>query len=100
MMTKEEIRQIRKRLGISQELFARVLGVSSPCLQRWEYGKSSPTYIHNDIMIQIRKHMNKIKTIEERSSRSIGDIIREIYSDGNGAYALYRFLDLLFGVSL
>lgn len=99
-MTKEEIRQIRKRLGISQELFARVLGVSSPCLQRWEYGLSSPTYIHNDIMLQIRMHMDTIKTIEERSSRPIGDIIREIYSTDNGCYALYRLLHLLFGVSL
>lgn len=35
----EDIISIRKRLGVSQAKFAELLGVASPCLNRWEKGK-------------------------------------------------------------
>ena len=43
-MTGEEIKQIRQRAMLSQEAFAKVLGVSFTTVNRWESGKSKPSY--------------------------------------------------------
>ena len=42
-MTKQEIKQIRKRLGWSQERLARELGLSFSTISRWERGESNPS---------------------------------------------------------
>jgi DNA-binding transcriptional regulator YiaG len=41
-MTPESIRAIREALGISQEAFARRVGVAYNTVNRWEKGKSLP----------------------------------------------------------
>jgi transcriptional regulator with XRE-family HTH domain len=41
-MTPEIIRAIREALGISQEAFARRVGVAYNTVNRWEKGKSLP----------------------------------------------------------
>jgi hypothetical protein len=42
-VTSEEIRQCRKRLGLTQEDFARFANVSKKTVERWEYSKSPVT---------------------------------------------------------
>lgn len=42
-MSKEEIKQIRKRLRWSQEQLARELGLSFSTISRWERGESHPS---------------------------------------------------------
>lgn len=42
-MFKEEIKQIRKQLGWSQERLARELGLSFSTISRWERGESHPS---------------------------------------------------------
>jgi len=37
------IRQLRKRLGLTQEQFASRAGVTFPTVNRWENGKSTPS---------------------------------------------------------
>ena len=41
-MTSEQIRNLRKQLGLSQEAFAERLGVSFATVNRWEAGKRAP----------------------------------------------------------
>src|SRR4051812_40454608 len=41
-MTPDEIREARKKLGLSQKAFARELGVSFATVNRWEGGHSDP----------------------------------------------------------
>jgi DNA-binding transcriptional regulator YiaG len=41
-MTPESIRAIRDALGVSQEAFARRVGVAYNTVNRWEKGKSLP----------------------------------------------------------
>jgi putative transcriptional regulator len=41
-MTRETIRAIRDALGVSQEAFARRVGVAYNTVNRWEKGKSLP----------------------------------------------------------
>ena len=40
----EKIKQIRQQHFLSQEAFAKELGVSFATVNRWESGKSKPTY--------------------------------------------------------
>ena len=40
----EEIREIRQKCFLSQEAFAKELGVSFATVNRWESGKTKPTY--------------------------------------------------------
>ena len=40
----EKIRQIRHQRFLSQEAFAKELGVSFATVNRWESGKTKPTY--------------------------------------------------------
>ncbi len=41
-MNSEDIRRLRARLGMTQEAFARELGVSVSTVQKWEGGRARP----------------------------------------------------------
>ena len=43
LLTPQQIRDARKRLGMTQSQFEAVLGVSSPTASRWETGAMSPS---------------------------------------------------------
>jgi putative transcriptional regulator len=38
-----KVRLVRRRLGMSQAIFARLLAVSPVTLQKWEQGRKSPS---------------------------------------------------------
>lgn len=40
--TSEDIKQIRKRVGLSQVVFASSLGVSKKTVEAWERGRNTP----------------------------------------------------------
>ena len=40
----DDIRELRQKCFLSQEAFARELGVSFATVNRWEAGKTKPTY--------------------------------------------------------
>jgi putative transcriptional regulator len=42
-MTSKEIRELRHRLGLTQEQMAFKLGVTVSCITRWENNKQSPS---------------------------------------------------------
>ncbi len=44
MYFSENIKQIRRQLFLSQEALAKELGVSFATVNRWESGKTKPTY--------------------------------------------------------
>lgn len=37
------VRELRKRVGLSQEKFAAKLGVTAPTINRWENGRAKPS---------------------------------------------------------
>jgi putative transcriptional regulator len=47
----EQLKQVRKRRGWSQEDLARNLGVSLNTVQRWEMGKNKPSKMAIDKLI-------------------------------------------------
>ena len=42
-ITPERIRQLRQRLGMTQEQFAAKIGVTFSTVNRWERGKAAPS---------------------------------------------------------
>lgn len=44
-MTPEQVRELRQRLGLSQEQMAHRLGTSLQTVHRWESGKSKPSQL-------------------------------------------------------
>ena len=55
-MKPEQIRRIRKRLGLSQRVFAQIIGASKISVLRWENGH---TKMHPIFEKQIREHFNR-----------------------------------------
>ena len=43
METKERVRTLRDRMGLSQEALARELNVSTATVQSWESGRRTPS---------------------------------------------------------
>lgn len=39
LLSPREIKQIRKKYGVNQQAFERILGVSTPSVSRWETGR-------------------------------------------------------------
>ena len=37
------VREVRQRLGLTQEKFAAALGVTTPTINRWENGRARPS---------------------------------------------------------
>src|SRR5215475_6078007 len=54
-MRPEEIRRLRERLALTQELFARILGVSFATVNRWENGKSVPSGDYARVLHTLRQ---------------------------------------------
>jgi DNA-binding transcriptional regulator YiaG len=52
---KEEIRELRKALGLSQEKFAKLLGVSRVYVMMFETGKRKPSSVLKNFLIVWRK---------------------------------------------
>ena len=52
--TPEQIRQVRKKLGITQAKFGKRVGnVTAGTVSRWEKGKMTPTQAHFKIIAQL-----------------------------------------------
>ncbi|MGJ5674605.1 MAG: helix-turn-helix domain-containing protein [Nostochopsis sp.] len=47
------IRELRKRLGLSQEQLARQLGVSFQTVNRWENGRATPSQMGMKLIEQL-----------------------------------------------
>ncbi len=45
-MTPEEIKEIRDKLGITQERFANLLGTTVVTVNRWENGQNVPSRLY------------------------------------------------------
>ena len=54
-MTPTEIKRIRKKLKMSQEEFARTIGVSFVTINRWELGLAKPSQLAEAVLVRIKK---------------------------------------------
>jgi putative transcriptional regulator len=57
-MTKDEIRELRERLGLNQEQFGNKIGVHFITISRWERGISAP---HPVFIAMMQKLSSEVK---------------------------------------
>ncbi len=62
----DEVKIIRQKCLLSQEAFAKELGVSFATVNRWEKGKNQPTYKALRIIKEYCEKNNVDFTIEKR----------------------------------
>lgn len=53
------VREVRQRLGLTQEQFASRLGVTFPTVNRWERGRTKPSPMAQKLLIEAVKQMGK-----------------------------------------
>jgi len=54
-----EVRELRKRLGLTQDAFAFKLGVAPYTVRRWESGKTKPSKMAQKLLSEIETKENK-----------------------------------------
>ena len=55
-MKPEEIQEIRKKLCVSQEKFAQLLGATVVTVNRWENGKAKPSRLYIKELKELRNN--------------------------------------------
>ena len=65
------IRELRDRMGLTQEKFAAKLGVTFPTINRWENGRAKPS------PLAIQKIEEQLRSMGERGS----DLLAEIFGE-------------------
>jgi DNA-binding transcriptional regulator YiaG len=78
---KERIRAYRKKLGLTQDQFASLLGTSQKIISDWETGKQTPCGMSQKFLTllvskDIKKDIEEIKSKEQKESPLSGDAIR------------------------
>lgn len=58
----EQIKEIRKRLNLSQEEFAKKLGVSFTSVNRWENGQTKPSKLARRQIMNLLEHIIEYAT--------------------------------------
>jgi len=58
IITSGTIRQIRRRLQMSQVAFARFLSISTRTVVRWELGDSSPTGLYRQHVLRLKEMLD------------------------------------------
>jgi len=53
------VREVRQRLGLTQEQFASQLGVTFPTVNRWEKGRSKPSPMAQKLLIKVVEQMGE-----------------------------------------
>lgn len=69
-MTPDEIIDIRKRLGVSQEKFAALLGTTVVTINRWENGKVKPSRLYIRELKELRSKSGSYLCRTEQSQES------------------------------
>ena len=76
-MTGKEIKELRKKLGLTQEEFAKLLGVGYTTVNRWENGKSEP---RGQALITIKKFKELVEYAERGEGFTL-DELREVLKE-------------------
>ena len=53
------VKEIREKLGLTQEKFASRLGISFVTVSRWEKGKASPSPLAQEKLSRLENQINK-----------------------------------------
>ena len=83
MIDSRGLSEVRRKLGLSQEQMARVLGVSFASVNRWEGGHSSPTGPTRDLYLAIDAAIragNTAEAIRQAANNERGVFLHALFS--------------------
>jgi transcriptional regulator with XRE-family HTH domain len=83
MLPSSHLLAIRRKLGLSQEQMARLLGVSFASVNRWEGGHSSPTGPIRDLYLALDAALragNVAEAIVEAANNQRGTFLYALFS--------------------
>lgn len=69
-MTADEITNLRKKLGVTQEKFAHLLGTTSVTVNRWENGKTIPSRLYIKELKQLKANCGSYVCRREKPKES------------------------------
>lgn len=55
-LSAEDVRDIRKSVNVSQEVFAHYLGTNKSTVQKWESAGNRPSAMAQKLLIAVKKH--------------------------------------------
>lgn len=55
-MTPEDIQEMRRKIGVTQERFAALLGTTVVTVNRWEKGKNIPSRLYVKEIMELKKN--------------------------------------------
>jgi DNA-binding transcriptional regulator YiaG len=58
-MNPEQIKELRSKLGLTQEGLARELGVSVSAVQKWEGGRASPRGLYHKALTELAQRSGR-----------------------------------------
>ena len=67
-MTKEQVLELRKSLGLTQVKFAALLHVSLPTVKSWEAGKYRPSGLYLEALLEVRQQIPNLTPISENKT--------------------------------
>jgi DNA-binding transcriptional regulator YiaG len=66
------VREMRQRLGLTQERFAALLGVTLPTINRWENGRSKPSPLAlknlRELLVTLQKEVLQFPSDNRKAS--------------------------------
>jgi len=90
-MDKREVKSIRDRLGMEQPDFAKMLGVDTRTVARWEVGTASPTGTAEAVLAGLRESFAKAPS----QAGQIAAIVAGAVALGGVAYLVVKLFDAL-----
>jgi len=92
-LSPEEIKELRQKLGLTQEEFGRLLGVGFATVNRWENGKAEPKGPVEEVLWKLKLLLEEA---EKGRGFTLDDIVKIIQGllTGSTINQLARFLPL------
>lgn len=88
------VKSTRKRMGLTQTEFGNVLGVSLSGVQSWEYGRTKPLPLHQDILCQINSRLDILEQ-SEKDERFV-NTLKDVALGAGVAFGVYQLLKIIF----
>ncbi|MBA7534036.1 hypothetical protein ES705_26282 [subsurface metagenome] len=67
---KKDILTLRKKLGCSQEKLARIIGITSTTVSRWENNRSIPSTLANKGVLELEKIIDKMDGVIKKGEEA------------------------------
>ncbi len=79
-MTGKEIKELRKKLGLTQEEFAKLLGVGYTTVNRWENGKNEPRGQALEALERLKTLVEEAEEGEDFTIEDLKEILKDVES--------------------